>query len=82
MPVGLPDVFDEHMNVTCNLMHLAYQGDISRVFTLMTGHKGSDRAYGHIGIPEEHHTISHHGNDPEKLATYQIVKFADIAARP
>jgi len=83
-PVGMPDAFDDHMTVTYNLMHLAYQGDISRVFTFMTGHEASDRAYGHIGIPEQHHTISHHGNDPEKLAkyakiaTYQITKFAEF----
>jgi hypothetical protein len=83
-PIGLPDAFDDHMNITYNLMHLAYQGDISRVFTFMTGHEASDRAYGHIGIPEQHHTISHHGNDPEKLAkyakiaTYQIQKLADF----
>jgi hypothetical protein len=82
--VGLPEAFDDHMTVTYNLMHLAYQGDISRVFSFMTGHEASDRAYPHIGIPEQHHTISHHGNDPEKLAkyakiaTYQIVKFADF----
>ncbi|PWT99982.1 MAG: hypothetical protein C5B51_26015 [Terriglobia bacterium] len=75
------------MTVTYNLMHLAYQGDISRVFTFMTGHEASDRAYGHIGIPEQHHTISHHGGDPEKLAkyakiaTYQIVKFAEFCEK-
>src|ERR1700728_3001235 len=83
-PVGLPEAFDDHMTITYDLMHLAYQGDISRVFTFMTGHEASDRAYPHIGIPEQHHTISHHGNDPEKLAkyakiaTYQIQKFADF----
>ena len=43
-PVGLPDAFDDHMTITYNLMHLAYQGDISRVFTFMTGHEASDRA--------------------------------------
>ncbi len=83
-PVGLPDAFDDHMTVTYNLMHLAYQGDISRVFTFMTSHEATDRSYTHIGIPEQHHTISHHGNDPEKLAkyakiaTYHMVKFADF----
>jgi hypothetical protein len=83
-PVGMPDAFDDHMTVTYNLMHLAYQGDISRVFSFLTGHEATDRAYGHIGIPEQHHTISHHGNDPEKMAkyakiaTYQISKFADF----
>ena len=83
-PIGLPEAFDDHMTVTYNLMHLAFQGDISRVFTFMIGHEASDRGYAHIGIPETHHSISHHGNDAEKLAkyakigTYQIVKFAEF----
>ena len=83
-PVGMPEAFDDHMTVTYDLMHLAFQGDISRVFTFMLGHEASDRGYAHIGIPETHHSISHHGNDPEKLAkyakigTYQIVKFAEF----
>jgi hypothetical protein len=83
-PVGLPEAFDDHMTITYNLMHLAYQGDISRVFTFLTGHEATDRAYAHIGIPEQHHSISHHGQDPEKLAkyakiaTYQITKFAEF----
>ena len=83
-PVGLPDAFDDHLNVTYNLMHLAYQGDISRVFTFMLSHEATDRGYAHIGIPEQHHNISHHGNDPEKMAkyakiaTYHIVKFGEF----
>ncbi len=83
-PVGLPDAFDDHMTVTYNLMHLAYQGDISRVFSFMSGHEATDRAYTHIGIPEQHHTISHHGNTPEKLAkyakiaTYHMVKLSEF----
>jgi len=83
-PVGLPEAFDDHMTITYDLMHLAFQGDISRVFTFMIGHEASDRGYAHIGIPETHHSISHHGNDAEKLAkyaklcTYQIVKFSEF----
>jgi hypothetical protein len=86
-PRGMPEAFDDHMDVTYNLMYLAYQGDISRVVTFMVGHEPSDRAYAHIGIPEQHHTISHHGNDPEKLAkyakiaTYHMVKLAAFAAK-
>jgi hypothetical protein len=86
-PLGVPEAFDDHMKVTYNLMHLAYQGDITRVFTFMTAHEASDRSYAHIGVPEQHHSISHHGNDPEKLAkyakigTYQIQKFADFLAK-
>jgi len=83
-PIGLPDAFDDHLTITYNLMHLAYQGDISRVFTFMLSHEATDRGYAHIGIPEQHHTISHHGNDPEKMAkyakiaTYQMVKFSEF----
>ncbi len=83
-PIGLPEAFDDHLNITYNLMHLAYQGDISRVFTFMLSHEATDRGYAHIGIPEQHHTISHHGNDPEKMAkyakiaTYHIVKFGEF----
>lgn len=83
-PIGMPDAFDDHMTVTFNLMHLAYQGDISRVATFMTTHEATDRGYAHIGVPEQHHSISHHGNDPEKMAkyakigTYHIVKFAEF----
>ncbi len=83
-PLGLPEAFDDHMSVTYDLMHLAFQGDISRVFTFMIGHEASDRGYAHIGIPETHHSISHHGNDAEKLAkyakigTYQIVKLGEF----
>ena len=83
-PIGLPEAFDDHMSVTYDLMHLALQGDISRVFTFMIGHEPTDRSYAHIGVPETHHSISHHGNDAEKLAkyakigTYQMVKFAEF----
>jgi hypothetical protein len=83
-PVGLPEAFDDHVTITYDLMHLAFQGDISRVFTFLLGHEASSRSYAHIGIPDAHHTISHHGNDAEKLAkyakigTYQIVKFGEF----
>jgi hypothetical protein len=83
-PIGLPEAFDDHMTVTFDLMHLAFQGDISRVFTFMIGHEPTDRSYAHIGVPETHHSISHHGNDAEKMAkyakigTYQVMKFAEF----
>jgi hypothetical protein len=86
-PVGLPEAFDDHMKITYDLMHLALQGDISRVFTFAIGHEASDRGYAHIGIPETHHSISHHGNDTDKLAkyaklcTYQVVKFAEFVEK-
>ena len=86
-PSGIPDTFDEHMTVTYDLMRLAFQGDISRVFTFMVGHEGSSRSYAHIGIPEPHHPVSHHADNPEnieryaKLTTYHSVKLAEFAEK-
>jgi hypothetical protein len=86
-PIGIPDAFDEHLTVTYDLMHLAFQGDISRVFTFMLGHEGSSRSYANIGISEPHHPVSHHGDKPEgieryaKLTTYQIVKLAEFVGK-
>ena len=83
-PIGTPEAFDDHMTLTYDLMHLAFQGDISRVFTFMIGHEASTRSYAHIGVPEAHHSVSHHGNDPEnlekyaKLALYQMVKLGEF----
>ena len=83
-PVGLPEAFDDHMTVTYNLMHLAMQGDISRVTTFMIGHEPTDRSYPHLGIPETHHSVSHHGNDAEKMTkyakihTYHMVKLGEF----
>ena len=56
-PVGLPEAFDDHMTVTYNLMHLALQGDISRVFTFMIGHEAERprlRAHRHSGDAPQH----------------------------
>jgi hypothetical protein len=43
-PLGLPDNFDDHMTVTYDLMHLAFQGDISRVFTFAVGTRAAAAA--------------------------------------
>jgi hypothetical protein len=83
-PIGIPEAFDEHLTLTYDLMHLAFQGDISRVFTFMLGHEGTSRSYAHIGIPEPHHPITHHGHKEEqlekyaKIQTYQLVKLAEF----
>jgi hypothetical protein len=83
-PVGLPDTLDDHLNVTYDLMHLAFQADISRVFTFLLAHEASTRSYAHIGVPEAHHSISHHGNEQEKLdkyakiCLYHVVKLSEF----
>jgi uncharacterized protein DUF1552 len=86
-PLGIPDNIDDHLTVTYDLMLLAFQSDISRVFTFMVGHEGSGRSYAHIGIPEPHHPVSHHGDTAEgiakyaKLTTYHVAKLSEFVGK-
>ncbi|MBM61562.1 MAG: hypothetical protein CL484_01290 [Acidobacteria bacterium] len=67
-PVGIPESYREHVELMFDLMALAYQVDMTRVFTFMLGRELNGRAYPEIGIPESHHGLSHHRDDPTKLA--------------
>ena len=69
-PTGIPDRFDEYVNVMFDMVSLAFQTDITRVVTFMLGRELNFRTYPEIGITEGHHGLSHHGDDPAKLARY------------
>jgi hypothetical protein len=71
-PIGVPDSFDEHVALLFDLLAVAYQSDITRVFTFMMSRELSQRTYPQIGVTEQHHSVSHHQNKPEKMA--QVVK--------
>jgi hypothetical protein len=66
-PVGIPDTFEDHVALLFDLQVLAYQCDLTRVITFMYGREQSARTYPQIGVPDPHHQLSHHANDPEKL---------------
>jgi hypothetical protein len=66
-PIGIPESYDEHAKLMFDLVALAFQADITRVFTLVLSREQSNRPYPEIGVPDSHHAISHHQNDPQKL---------------
>jgi len=67
MPVGVPDLYDDHVKLMYDLLALAFQADVTRVSTFMLAREASTRTYNHIGVPDPHHAISHHGNAPDKI---------------
>jgi hypothetical protein len=67
-PVGIPDSFEEHVGLMYDLLAVAYQADVTRVFTFMLSRELSQRTYPQIGVTEQHHSVSHHGNDAQKIA--------------
>ena len=68
-PVGVPELFDEHVGLMFDLVAAAWQADVTRVFTFMMSRELSQRTYPQIGVTEQHHSISHHQNNVEKMAT-------------
>jgi len=69
-PAGEPETFREHAELMFDLQVLAFQADITRVTSFMLARENVNRSYDEIGLPEAHHSMSHHGNIPEKLAAY------------
>ena len=67
-PIGIPDSFEEHTKLMFDLQLMAFRADLTRVFSMILARELSGRTYPQIGIPGQHHLISHHRNDPDLMA--------------
>jgi hypothetical protein len=67
-PVGVPAAYADHARLMFDLQVLAMQGDVTRVITFQLARETSNRTYTEIGVPDPHHPLTHHGNDPDKIA--------------
>jgi hypothetical protein len=66
-PATVPESWEDHVKLMMDLQVLALRADLTRVVTFQLAREGSTRTYPQIGVPEPHHPVSHHVNDPEKL---------------
>jgi uncharacterized protein DUF1552 len=86
-PSGIPNSWENHVNLMFDLMVLAFQCDLTRVITFMVGHEHSGMTYPQIGVSDAHHPISHHQQEPEKVAkvakinAYHVRMFAGLLER-
>ena len=86
-PTSVPADWEEHVKLMFDLQVLALQADMTRVITFQLAREGSTRTYPQIGVPEPHHPVSHHTNDPVKLAklakinAYHVSLFAYLLER-
>lgn len=86
-PEEVPADLDEHFRLMCDLMVMAFQANVTRVATCMFGREGSEQRYRMIGVSEGHHELTHHRNDPEKIAkvrsinTYHVRQFAYLLGK-
>ena len=91
-PVGIPAAFAEHVGLQFDLLRLAFEADMTRVFTFMMSRDVTQRTYPEIGISEPHHAMSHHQGNQEmidnlvRLNVYHMTLFerflAGLSATP
>lgn len=81
-PYGVPADFAEHFKLMTDMVTVAFQADLTRVLTFLVTREGTSRPYREIGIPDGHHPLTHHRNDPAmigkvaRINEYQMRQFA------
>ena len=91
-PAGVPYLYEEHVGLMFDLLALAYEANVTRVFTIMLAREVSNRTYPQVGVPDGHHATSHHQNRDDKIEKLKLIqnyhitlftKFVDkLAATP
>jgi hypothetical protein len=83
-PLGVPAAYADHARLMFDLQLLALQGNITRVVTFQLARELSNRTYPEIGISDSHHPLTHHDNNPKKIAKmakinrYHVSLFAEF----
>ncbi len=83
-PIGELPSFDDQVKLMFDLIHLAYQANVTRVASYIMVAEGTNRTYNHIGVPDAFHPLSHHANNKDriekliKVQTYHVQRFADF----
>ena len=81
-PFGIPADFGEHFKLMSDMMTVALQTDMTRVFTFIVTREGTSRPYREIGISDGHHPLTHHRNQPDliekvtQVNTYHVKQLA------
>jgi hypothetical protein len=66
-PGGTPPQFEAHINLMFDLIALAYQANMTRIFSLMMAAEVSGMTYTQIGVSDAFHPLSHHNNESAKM---------------
>ncbi len=82
VPFGMPESFDEHIKLMWDLQVLAFQGDITRVSTMMYAHDVSMRSYPESGVGTANHAASHHGAVPKRLEDWAKINRYHVQCLP
>jgi hypothetical protein len=81
-PAGVPDSFDEHVKLMFDLQVLAFQTDVTRVFSFKMGRDASGRVYPESGVAKGFHSSSHHGGKPASVIEFGQINRYHVGLLP
>jgi hypothetical protein len=81
-PAGVPDSFDEHVKLMFDLQALAFQADVTRVFSFKMGRDASSRVYPESGVAKGFHPASHHGNKQNNITEFAQINRYHVSLLP
>ena len=81
-PAGVPDSFDEHVKLMFDLQALAFQADVTRVFSFKMGRDASSRVYPESGVTKGFHPSSHHGGKPASVTEFGQINRYHVSLLP
>jgi uncharacterized protein DUF1552 len=81
-PPGVPDSFDEHVKLMFDLQAIAFQADVTRVFSFKMGRDASSRVYPESGVSKGFHPSSHHGNKHGNITEFAQINRYHVGLLP
>ncbi len=72
-PAGVPDSFSEHMRLMFDLQVLAFESDMTRVFSFKLSRDSNARVFPESGSSTPFHPASHHGNVEENILDFSKI---------
>ncbi|WP_419164292.1 DUF1552 domain-containing protein [Candidatus Palauibacter sp.] len=81
-PAGVPDSFVEHAQLMFDLQALAFESDMTRVFSFKLGRDSSARVFPESGVDKPFHPASHHGGDEENIDDFAEINRFHVSMIP
>jgi len=81
-PAGVPDSFEEHVQLMFDLQALAFASDTTRVFSFKMGRDSSARVFPESGTDKPFHPASHHGGREEAILDFHKINRYHVSMLP
>jgi hypothetical protein len=81
-PIGVPDSYTDHVHLMFDLMALAFQSDLTKVFSFKMSRDVSRRVYTECGVKTGFHNASHHQEKEENIRQNQKINTYHVGLLP